>query len=336
MTGRSNIVDSRGDGPADAGALLQRVLITGGFGYLGGRLALHLATRKSIELLLGTRNARAVEWLPTATAVAMDFRDEHQLRNVCKGVDAVVHLAALNAQESAADPVGALETNAVATARLVRAATAAGVRRFLYVSTAHVYGSPLQGRIDEQTRPTNLHPYATSHLSGEHAVLYAAQKGSIEGVVVRLSNAFGAPADLRANCFSLLVNGLCREAVLSRRLTLMNPADRRDFIPMADACVALDHLLHLDRTQLRDGMFNVGRGQACSVAEIARMIADGCEQELGFRPQIVEPSSGKSGVSLHYRIDRLLETGYVGESAMQAEISATLKLFALNRELLPV
>ena len=313
---------------------MTRVLITGGFGYVGGRLAVHLSRRPAIEITLGTRMPSVAQWLPSATVARTDWQSEARLRDVCNGIDSIVHLAGMNAQDCAADPVGALEINAVATARLVRAAATAGVRRFIYVSTAHVYGSPLQGTVDESTCPMNLHPYATSHLAGEHTVGRAHEKKDIEGISVRLSNAFGAPADLRADCWSLLVNALCRQAVVSCRMELATPHARRDFLPMRDACAAIEYLLDCDASMLGDGIFNVGSGRTMSVAEMAQTIASVCERTLGYRPEIISAASdaGVAHLPLQYRSDKLLGLGFTPTHDMPAEIAATLQLFAANKE----
>ena len=109
-----------------------------------------------------------------------------------------------------------MDFNGVATKRLVEAASRAGVKKFIYLSTAHVYASPLVGTITEQTLPNNSHPYASSHLAGESAVLNADERGVIQGVVMRLSNAYGAPMHKGVNCWMLVVNDLCRQAVQTR------------------------------------------------------------------------------------------------------------------------
>ena len=122
-----------------------------------------------------------------------------------------------------------------------------GVPRFLYFSTAHVYGSSLEGTITEQTCPRNLHPYATSHLAGEQAVLEAAQRGAIRGVVFRLSNAFGAPVSSEVNCWMLLVNDLCRQAVTTGELALRTAGlQLRDFVTLEDVTRAVLHVLQRD------------------------------------------------------------------------------------------
>ena len=109
-------------------------------------------------------------------------------------MDAIVHLAAMNEMDCARDPAAALEVNTALTLRLLNAAVAAGVRRFVYLSTAHVYGAPLRGHIDERALPRPVHPYAITHRAAEDFVLAAFDAGRIEGVVLRLSNGVGAPA----------------------------------------------------------------------------------------------------------------------------------------------
>src|SRR6267143_1950356 len=115
-----------------------KLLITGGFGYLGGRLAQFLAPA-GYEILLGTRRQSAPPfWLPQSKVVQTQWSSPTGLEHVCVGVDAVVHLAGMNAQDCAADPVMAVEFNAGATASLLHAAVRQRVRRFIHVSTAHV------------------------------------------------------------------------------------------------------------------------------------------------------------------------------------------------------
>lgn len=81
------------------------------------------------------------------------------LEQICVGVDAVMHMARMNTQDCAADPVAALDFNALATARLLRAAVRQGVKRFIYISTADVNGNPLNGVITE--KPARLRSIRT-------------------------------------------------------------------------------------------------------------------------------------------------------------------------------
>ncbi len=306
-----------------------KLLITGGFGYLGGRLAQFLASQAGYEILLGSRQqAEPPPWLPQAKVVQTQWDSPTGLAQVCAGVDAVVHLAKMNAQDCASDPVAALECNAVATARLLQVAVRQGVKRFVYLSTAHVYGSPLTGVITEETCPVPLHPYATSYRAGEDVVRAAYQRGEIEGIVIRLSNAYGAPAHKDANCWMLLVNDLCRQAVTTRRMMLQSSGlQRRNFVPLADACRAIDHLLHLPVRDLAKGIFNVGGEWSPTVWEVACLVQERCGLALGFQPKLtrIPPRIGETSAELDYRFDVLRQSGFQPDSDRVGEIDRLIE-----------
>ena len=306
-----------------------RILITGGFGFIGGRLGQYLQ-QAGHEIVLGSRNASSPpHWLPQAELVKASWNDGRALEKICNGVDVVIQAAGMNAQDCAANPVAALEFNGLATARLLVAASRAGVKRFIYLSTAHVYATQLANTIDEESCPRNLHPYATSHLAGENVVLGASQHGQIEGIVLRLSNAFGVPAHAETNCWMLLVNDLCRQAVCDRRLTLRSAGlQQRDFVTLHDVGRIFAHMLDLPDERIGGAIFNVGGGRARRVIDMAEMIQARCLAVLGFIPEIIrpEPIQGEKSPNLDYRIDKLLATGFSLEGDYHDEVDATLRL----------
>lgn len=288
--------------------LTMRLLITGGLGFVGGRLGQYLQLAGH-QIILGSRNvSSSPDWLPQANVVQTDWNDERALEQICSGVDVVIQAAGMNAQDCSVDPVAALAFNGLATARLVAAACRAGVKRIIYLSTAHVYASPLVGTITEETCPRNLHPYATSHLAGEHAVLSASQRGQIEGVVLRLSNAFGAPVHKDVNCWMLLVNDLCRQAVEARKLILHTSGQQlRDFVSIEEVCRVIEYFAGTNGGSLNAGVINIGTGVSQSVLEMAQMIQQRCKQVLGIEPELHRPEDGatESHHMLIYRVDRL-------------------------------
>lgn len=296
-------------------SLTMRILITGGFGFIGGRLAVHL-TQAGHQIVLGTRSTnKAPAWLPQAEVAQIHWHDAEYLEHTCQGIDVVIHAAGMNAQDCAVDPVVALEFNGVATSRLVAAAIRACVPRFIYLSTAHVYDNPLTGTITENTCPRNLHPYATSHLAGEYAVLGANQRGQIRGIVLRLSNAFGAPVHSNVNCWMLLINDLCRQAVETHKLVLQtNGLQQRDFIGMVDVCLITGQLAIGNNDSLSTGLFNVGTGVSQSVLEMAQIIQQRCKQVLGLKLELQRPTDGitEAHPILHYQTNRF--TPMVSES----------------------
>ncbi len=123
-----------------------RALLTGGFGYLGGRLAQRLARADHIEVVLGSRHpSRPCGVVPPDRLHGADRLVPvigSCAGQLCHELDAIVHLAGMRCSRTwSRDPIGALEFNGLATARLVRAAVAQRVSRFVYISSAHVYGT---------------------------------------------------------------------------------------------------------------------------------------------------------------------------------------------------
>lgn len=289
-----------------------RILITGGFGYVGGRLAEYLANAGH-QIVLGTRAVISPPaWLAQAEVATLAWNDDVALRQICDGVDLIIHAAGMNAKDCAVDPVAALAFNGLATTRLVTAAALARVKRFVYLSTAHVYASPLIGVVTEEDCPRNLHPYATSHLAGEQAVLSAGSRREIEGVVLRLSNAFGAPMHKDANCWMLLVADLCKQAVEARKLVLQTSGLQQiDFIGLTQVCHVIERLVAHQAEPLCGNVFNVGAGASQSVLEMAQLIQSRCKSVLGFEPKLKRVRDGiaEQQLALTYKTENLTSLG---------------------------
>jgi UDP-glucose 4-epimerase len=304
-----------------------RILITGGFGFVGGRLAQHLH-QAGHEIILGSRNASSPpDWLPQAEVKQTKWHDGRALEQACNGADVVIHAAGMNAQDCLTDPVAALEFNGLAAARLLEAASRSGVKRFVCLSTAHVYANPLMGTITEESCPRNLHPYAASHLAGENVVLSASERGQIEGIVLRLSNAFGAPAHKDANCWVLLVNDLCRQAVQSGKLVLRSSGlQQRDFISITEVVRVATTLSTRALDVQLPGVFNVGSGVSQSVLELAKMVQQRCKLVLGFEPELQRLATGadERHEKLEYLTDKLNKIGLTVSTNHSDEIDSLL------------
>ncbi|MDF1827366.1 MAG: SDR family oxidoreductase [Legionellaceae bacterium] len=289
------------------------ILVTGGRGYLGGRLCQFLSEIEEFQLFSGSR-AVVLESRSEIHHVAMEWSSRDSLIACSEGMDMIVHCAAMNASECSKDPVAALSVNALGTARLLEAAKATGVKRFIYLSTAHVYGSPLVGMLTEKKMPFPVHPYATSHKAAEDLVLAEQRDGQIEGIVLRLSNAFGPPVDVGVNCWDLLFNDLCKQAITKGAITLRSTGiEQRDFVPITDVCRAIAHLMKLSSKQYNKMLFNIGGGWNPTVYEVALLIAERVKLKKGYRPTInrVIPTLEEAPEKLIYCTERLDRTGFV-------------------------
>jgi len=310
----------------------KRILITGGYGYLGGRIAVELANNHEWIVRLGSRRAQvAPSWLPQAETAPMDVLETGSLPAAMADVQAVVHLAAMNENECIADPGKAVLVNTLGTLNAMRAAIDAGVKQFIYFSTAHVYGAPLVGNITEQVLPRPIHPYAITHHAAEDFILAAHDQKKITGIVVRLSNGFGAPTHTDVDRWTLLVNDLCRQAVQTRKLVLRSSGlQQRNFITLEDVARAVGHLLDLNQQDCGNGLFNLGGNNSLSVWDMVQKISQRCRLTLGYLPDIErpEPQPDEQIDSLNYHSDKLLKTGFILQNNLDGEIDRTLLICA--------
>ena len=312
------------------------VLLTGGFGNLGGRVASALHDHRYWDIRLASRShASAPAWAPLAEVIQLDLLDNTEVARSCKGVSAVIHLAALNDRQAAQDPGLAEAVSGRGTEALVNAALENNVQRFIFMSTAHVYSSPLQGVITESTPTTNQHPYATSHISGERAVAEHHDKARFLGIRLRCANGFGYPMNPEVDIWHTLVYDLCKQVVATHKMTLRSSGlQQRNFIAVSDICSAILHFLQLDATQVGDGLFNLGGSSSTTVLEMATVVAARAHAILGINATIDRPSPSMDELvtPLDYQINKLIATGFVPKNIVNEEIDRLLLMCAEDQQ----
>ena len=311
-----------------------QILVVGGFGYVGGRLVKHLST-KGYNIVVGSRMLKAPKVkFHDVEVKKIEWNNDRALSQICEGIDVVIHAAGMNAKECSEDPKGALKVNGHGTSRLAKAASNAGVKKFIYLSTAHVYASPLVGSITEKTETLNSHPYATSNLAGENALLDIGKSAKMWTIVLRLSNAFGAPSHPSANCWMLLVNDLCRQAIQTKKLNVRSDGlQLRDFISMKEVCSVIEQITFAKQKFKAIQIFNIGSGISKSVREIAILVQARSEKVLGFKPELsfLKEASSKTPLPLFYTSENLSALDIkIKEESSEAEIDNLLRFCRKN------
>lgn len=311
-----------------------KVLITGGSGYIGGRLTDYFAADENNEVIVTSRQLPTdKEPVKNIRFVESDWQSLLGFQQIMAGVDIVIHLAGMNAVDIMQNPENAIAFKRDSTSLILQAADHNQVKHVIYFSSAHVYMSPLKGRISEDTIPKSTHPYALAHLAAEKVVLAADAAGGVRGTVIRLSNTYGKPASMESNCWILLVNDLCRQAVTSQRMILKSTGlQRRDFITMTDVCRAARHLMNADRIADVLPVVNVGGDWSPTIWEMACLIQTRCAEVLGFTPILerVAPDPAEQPDYLDYNIDRLRNTGFSLISNVTEEIDQLLNFCKLS------
>lgn len=235
---------------SEQGRPLRTILVTGGCGYLGARLIRDLAT----DPALGVRTVRVLDNMQGGHFEALmdlpesearfqfqegDILDPAALRLALKGVDAVIHLAAIVRTPMSFDhPIWVEQVNHWGTARLVEACLEAGVPRFVYASSTAVYGPG--GPYREVDVPRPLGPYAQSKHQAEHSVLGAVKRG-LSSVILRFGTMYGRGPVTR---YDAVVNRFGYLAGVRRALTVFGDGEqRRAFVHVGDAASAVCRVL---------------------------------------------------------------------------------------------
>lgn len=260
-----------------------RVLITGSSGYLGARISQRLIKGGKHTTLKAARGSGSG---------SMHFWEREKLHEITRGVECIIHSAGLNAQDCEKSIEDAFTVNVINFERLIKAAIDNGVKKLIYLSTAHVYGE-LEGNIDETTPLKAVHPYGASKKSAEDVLKYYGKKGGLDFTILRLSNVIGAPVSGNKTCWSLLVNDLCKQIVDNKNIVLKTNGEQcRDFLTMEDFLLALENLL--DIKVLNNSIFNIGSQSSMSVFDMAILIRERAKKVLNISGEITVNNDDKS------------------------------------------
>ncbi len=219
-----------------------------------------------------------------------------------KGYDMIIHAAGMNANDCADYPDLANEFNGKTTERLTKYCALYGCKRFLYLSTVHVYDSPLIGNFDENSETLNKHPYAVSHLLGEKAVLSCNGNTKMQGCVLRISNCFGYPVNFCKEFEGLVLNQFVQDAILLGQIKIKdNYLNRRDFLPITELNKIIIKIL---KSKIKTpSLFNVSTGISRTLEEVAMEVGHRLSHKIGKNIDIFRESS--SGQNYKLRIDNL-------------------------------
>lgn len=175
---------------------MAKYLVTGGAGFIGCNLVKALLEKNQQVCVLDNfstgRRENLVPYQKDIELIEGDIRSYHTTIKAMKGVDFVLHQAALpSVPRSIYDPITSNEVNISGTLNLLHAAVDAGVKRFVYASSSSVYGdSPISPKHEELT-PNPKSPYAVTKLAGEHYCKVFHQIYGLETVSLRYFNVFG-------------------------------------------------------------------------------------------------------------------------------------------------
>lgn len=306
---------------------MKTILITGASGFLADKIFDSLMTLNKYKLVLGARDVEkisSIDKFKSAEIRYFNLMDDSSYINALSGIDAVIHLAAMDYADCEKNPELAWKVNVTMLEAFFLKCSLSGVKQFVYFSTFHVYGPNLEGVITEETATNPINTYSKSHLDAEKIVL---KSKSLEGIVIRLSNAIGIPLHRDSSAWKLVVNDLCSQAIAKRKITLQSSGKKvRDFIPASSIGQAIDVLLEKNKFQKDNAIYNLGSGKSTSILEIANIIQKECKSLLNFFPSLEANNQiPENNLSYVYSNQKISSLGFKLSVTLEKEIITILK-----------
>ena len=292
-------------------------LVTGGAGYIGSHVVLQLRARGERVVVLDDLSRGFRRAVLDAPLVVGRVGDRDTVLALLRehAVDTVMHFAASTiVPESVREPLKYYANNTCSTRTLLECCLEAGVRHFVFSSSAAVYGIPADGFASETTPTAPINPYGTSKLMSEWMLRDVAAASALRYVVLRYFNVAGSDTSGRigqaTSNATLLVKVACEAAVGKRPGVAIYGTDYptpdgtgvRDYLHVGDLAAAHVDALNYLRRGGASNTLNVGYGHGYSVREVLTAVEHAAGAKLNIRE---EPRRAGDPPSLVARAERI-------------------------------
>lgn len=308
------------------------ILITGGLGYLGGRMATYLKKKHSdTEIILTTRKEKRPKWADYFKIVQMDLGHLKGGMDWLNGVDVIIHLASMHQEDCAKYPRKAFDVNTIGLYDLLGVALGKGVRHVIYFSTFHVYGTPGNNELLEDSPTRSFHPYAYTHRAAEDVVNYYSHYKNIHSIIFRGANGYGYPMDMDVNQWMLVFNDFCRQAVTTQRIIINSSGKQhRNVISLEDMARAVEYFLFDPEYVWNNEIYNLAGESSIAIYEIAERVAERYEHKYNENIKEIAVKNGgnsvEEGLPVRISTEKLKKTGFRLKGNMAFEIDKTLEI----------
>ncbi len=250
-----------------------RYLVTGGLGQVGSYITEALIKSGAEVVILDDLSSNGRDSIPGTKLVKGDIRDKALVKDLLKDVDCIVHCAAqIFVARSVEDPLFDADNNIMGTLNLLNATRNSNVKRFVYFSSAAVYGDTVSLPVDEEHPQNPMSPYGVSKLAGEKYALAFNKIYGIPATAIRPFNIY-SPRQDPSNPYSGVISKFIDRASTGRPPIIFGDGTAtRDFVSVHDVVDMV--LLMLEKEAAVGKVFNCGTGDSTTVGQLAQTIID--------------------------------------------------------------
>ncbi len=297
------------------------ILVSGGAGYIGSHVVRQLGEAGENVIVLDNLSTGFRQAVLHGELIVGNTGDRACLDDIFArfDIDTVMHFAAhIVVPESVSEPLKYYGNNSCASRTLLERSLAAGVRNFVFSSTAAVYGIPADGRASEQTPTAPINPYGLSKLMTEWMLRDVAAATDLNYVALRYFNVAGADPEARIGQATpnatLLTKAAC-EAIVGKRshVTIFGTdyptpdgTGVRDYIHVEDLADAHLKALSYLRRGGESTTLNCGYGRGYSVREVLATVEQVAGQKLDIREADRRPGDPPMLIAEADRIRKVL------------------------------
>ena len=300
------------------------ILVTGGSGFIGSHIVEHYQDKADeIRVLdnLRTGYRKNLDGLK-CTFIEGSVTDRDLVAKAVEGIDYIFHMAALvSVPESMAKPAECVDINVHGLLNVLEAASAAGVKKLVFASSAAIYGDNPSVPKLETMLPEPKSPYAVTKLDGEFYLDLFNRERGLETAAIRFFNVFGPRQDPKG-AYAAAVPIFIEKALKGEDITVHGDGEQtRDFIYVKDIVGALAFAAENPGVT---GVFNAGYGGQMTINDLARRIiaSSGSTAKVLHGPE-------RPGDVKHSRSSaaKLLAAGWKPGHSLDEALATTLDYF---------
>lgn len=291
------------------------ILVTGSTGYLGSSLVSFL-NKKKLKISAANRNYQFnSKDRNNLNHIYLNILNKKDINLSLNKVSTVIHLVALNHSECESNSSLAYRVNVEGTINLCKAAIKKKIEKFIFFSTVHVYGSDLDGKINEKFAPKPNSIYSLTHLKAENEIINLCKGTKTKPIILRISNIVGPPLNKSINCWMLVINDFCKQARMNEKIQINSSGiQKRDFVSINDLNTIVYKIIKLKNNET-ENIYNVTSQNLVSIIYLAKLIKKKILKKYGVSIKILVKKNIKKENFKKYIIEnkKILSSKYIDQ-----------------------